>query len=73
MRGKTRRIYRWYATLWEVLRQLPGLADMFDSCAEHPANFFSWTATGPVALRDNEIDHSSENRADAGRMRRESR
>ncbi|MDQ6677855.1 MAG: hypothetical protein M3Z09_11220 [Acidobacteriota bacterium] len=25
-RGKTRRISRWYATPWEVLRQLPGLA-----------------------------------------------
>jgi transposase InsO family protein len=25
-RGKTKRIYRWYATPWEVLRQLPGLA-----------------------------------------------
>jgi transposase InsO family protein len=25
-RGKTRRVYRWYATPWEVLRQLPGLA-----------------------------------------------
>ena len=25
-RGKTRRIYKWYATPWEILRQLPGLA-----------------------------------------------
>lgn len=24
--GKTRRIYKWYATPWEILRQLPGLA-----------------------------------------------
>ena len=24
--GKTRRVYRWYATPWEILRQLPGLA-----------------------------------------------
>ena len=26
-KGKSRRIYRWYATPWEVLRQLPGLAE----------------------------------------------
>ena len=25
-KGKMRRIYRWYATPWEILRQLPGLA-----------------------------------------------
>jgi transposase InsO family protein len=25
-KGKTRRTYRWYATPWEILRQLPGLA-----------------------------------------------
>jgi len=25
-RGKSRRVYRWYATPWEILRQLPGLA-----------------------------------------------
>ena len=25
-KGKTKRIYRWYATPWEILRQLPGLA-----------------------------------------------
>lgn len=25
-RGKTRRIYKWYATPWEILRSLPGLA-----------------------------------------------
>ena len=25
-KGKRRRIYRWYATPWEVLRQLPGIA-----------------------------------------------
>lgn len=25
-RGKTKRRYRWYATPWEILRQLPGLA-----------------------------------------------
>lgn len=25
-KGKTRRVYRWYATPWEILRQLPGLA-----------------------------------------------
>jgi len=25
-KGKQRRIYRWYATPWEVLRQLPDLA-----------------------------------------------
>ena len=25
-KGKQRRIYRWYATPWEILRQLPGLA-----------------------------------------------
>src|SRR6267154_1584532 len=25
-RGKTRRIYKWYATPWEILRQLPDLA-----------------------------------------------
>ena len=24
-RGKTRRIYKWYATPWEILRRLPGL------------------------------------------------
>ena len=24
--GRTRRIYKWYATPWEILRQLPGLA-----------------------------------------------
>ena len=24
--GKTRRIYKWYATPWEILRSLPGLA-----------------------------------------------
>jgi transposase len=26
-RGKTRRIYKWYATPWEMLRHLPGLAE----------------------------------------------
>src|SRR3954465_13690315 len=25
-KGKRRRVYRWYATPWEVLRQLPGMA-----------------------------------------------
>jgi hypothetical protein len=25
-KGKTRRVYRWYATPWEILPQLPGLA-----------------------------------------------
>jgi transposase InsO family protein len=25
-KGKSRRVYRWYATPWEILRQLPGLA-----------------------------------------------
>jgi hypothetical protein len=25
-KGKQRRIYRWYATSWEILRQLPDLA-----------------------------------------------
>ena len=25
-KGKQRRIYRWYATPWEILRQLPDLA-----------------------------------------------
>src|SRR5688500_12547326 len=25
-KGKEKRVYRWYATPWEVLRQLPGLA-----------------------------------------------
>ena len=25
-KGKVKRIYRWYATPWEILRQLPGLA-----------------------------------------------
>lgn len=25
-KGKERRVYRWYATPWEILRQLPGLA-----------------------------------------------
>ena len=25
-KGKVKRIYRWYATPWETLRQLPGLA-----------------------------------------------
>jgi hypothetical protein len=25
-KGKVTRIYRWYATPWEILRQLPGLA-----------------------------------------------
>jgi hypothetical protein len=26
VKGKQRRVYRWYATPWEILRQLPGLA-----------------------------------------------
>jgi hypothetical protein len=25
-KGKVKRIYRWYATPWEILRQLPGMA-----------------------------------------------
>ena len=25
-KGKAKRVYRWYATPWEILRQLPGLA-----------------------------------------------
>ena len=25
-KGKSRRVYRWYATPWEILRQMPGLA-----------------------------------------------
>jgi transposase InsO family protein len=25
-KGKTKRVYRWYATPWEILRQLPGVA-----------------------------------------------
>lgn len=25
-KGKTKRVYRWYATPWEILRQLPGLS-----------------------------------------------
>jgi hypothetical protein len=25
-KGKTRRVYKWYATPWEILRQLPGVA-----------------------------------------------
>jgi len=30
-KGKTRRVYRWYATPWEILRQLPGLAGYLKS------------------------------------------
>lgn len=26
-KGKERRVYRWYATPWQILRQLPGLAE----------------------------------------------
>jgi transposase InsO family protein len=26
-KGKVKRVYRWYATPWEILRQLPGLAE----------------------------------------------
>jgi hypothetical protein len=25
-KGKAKRVYRWYATPWEILRQLPGVA-----------------------------------------------
>ena len=25
-KGKVKRVYRWYATPWEILRQLPGVA-----------------------------------------------
>ena len=25
-KGKQKRVYRWYATPWEILRQLPGVA-----------------------------------------------
>jgi transposase InsO family protein len=25
-KGKTKKVYRWYATPWEILRQLPGLS-----------------------------------------------
>ena len=25
-KGKVKRVYRWYATPWEILRQMPGLA-----------------------------------------------
>ena len=25
-KGKQKRVYRWYATRWEILRQLPGVA-----------------------------------------------
>ena len=37
-RGKTRRIYRWYATPWEMLRHLPGLAEFLkeDITVEKP-------------------------------------
>lgn len=30
-RGKTRRVYKWYATPWEILRHLPGLAGYLKS------------------------------------------
>jgi DNA-binding transcriptional ArsR family regulator len=30
-KGKQRRVYRWYATPWEILRQLPGLAQHLQS------------------------------------------
>ena len=42
-KGKQKRVYRWYATPWEILRQLPGLAGflrgdltvaMLDQCAK---------------------------------------
>ena len=28
-KGKQKRVYRWYATPWEILRQVPGLASFF--------------------------------------------
>jgi transposase InsO family protein len=30
-KGKSKRVYRWYATPWEILRQLPGLAGYLKS------------------------------------------
>ena len=30
-KGKEKRVYRWYATPWEILRQLPGLAEHLKS------------------------------------------
>jgi transposase InsO family protein len=32
-KGKQRRVYRWYATPWEILRQLPDLARRLKPCA----------------------------------------
>jgi transposase InsO family protein len=39
-KGKQKRVYRWYATPWEILRQLPGLARYFrpDLTVEQLAN-----------------------------------
>ncbi|MDQ6677853.1 MAG: hypothetical protein M3Z09_11210 [Acidobacteriota bacterium] len=36
-KGKHKRVYRWYATPWEILRQLPGLAGFLpsDLTADH--------------------------------------
>ena len=30
-KGKLRRVYRWYATPWQILRQLPGVAGYLKS------------------------------------------
>jgi hypothetical protein len=33
-KGKVKRVYRWYATPWEILRRLPGLARPRGSCLQ---------------------------------------
>ena len=41
-KGKQKRVYRWYATPWEILRQLPGLAQHL--CAERTVDQLQQTA-----------------------------
>ena len=48
-KGKTKRVYRWYATPWEILRRLPGMArhlkpDVTVEDLEHTARAMTDTA-----------------------------
>jgi len=52
-KGKQKRHYRWYATPWEILRQLPGLAGFLG--AELTADQLQQTAqakSDPQAARE---------------------
>jgi len=58
-KGKQKRVYRWYATPWEILRQLPGLAGFLrtDLTVDQLAQFARATSDTQAAVQMQEAKH----------------